>query len=126
MRVRMRTFVLRFQETEVYIKDTADPRKKIWCSYSKTPQQRRRSGHAAWIKRAVCAAAADREKDLKIEYSSGTAWMGESRLCSAALPPEPQQHEHLIHTNELDIAAWVRVDLMAREVGVTLECGALH
>ena len=68
-------------------------------------------------------AAAHKEGGLEIEYSSGTAWMGESRVCSAAaaLPPDPRQHEHLLHTYDMDIPAWVRVDLLAREMELSLE-----
>ena len=68
-KARMHLFVKRFQETMVLIKDSGDPARKIWCSYSKSPQQRR---------------------SMDVEYSSGTVWMGCHRLASAALLPDPQ------------------------------------
>ena len=117
----MHLFVTRFQETMVLIKDSGVPQKKIWCGYSKSPQQRKRSGHAAWLKRAIRAAAPEKENLLDIEFSSGTVSLGEHRLASAALHPRPLTHEHLMTFRDLGVHAWVCVDLAAQQTEVILE-----
>ena len=47
--------------------------KRLWCSYSRTKEQRDVSSHCGWLKRALGSIDADWARELDVEYATGSA-----------------------------------------------------
>ena len=62
--------------------------KRLWCSYSRTKQQRDVSSHCGWIKRALGNLDAEWAREVDLEYSTGSAWLGNSLVGSATRDPD--------------------------------------
>ena len=94
---------------------------RVWCSYSRSPEERRRASHASMLKRLSQEHYPHHVERLDLEYSTGTAWLGDSRVCSAvdARPDGPPQEYYVVVTKPE--RPWVHVAALARELGVGVE-----
>ncbi|CAE6970173.1 unnamed protein product, partial [Symbiodinium sp. KB8] len=54
--------------------------KALWCSFSRTPQERGKAALPGFVKRVVMTHKPDRKEDLDIEYYSGKSWIDETQL----------------------------------------------
>ena len=84
MRERMQTIVAATNKATVLLKSCG----KLWADYRKPRSKRERGAHAALVSRVVRGIDPSREQDLEAEYSSGTTWMGDAKLSSAAVMAE--------------------------------------
>ncbi|CAE7662879.1 unnamed protein product [Symbiodinium sp. CCMP2456] len=115
-RQRMFSFVTRFQETEI----TCSAGTRLWCSFSKSPEERAVAGHASWVKRTVQALPGGHAADLEFEYKTGTVWMDQGMVASARLPFPPKTDIARVHVEEDNILKpWVNVGLIAQVCGVS-------
>ncbi|CAE7949162.1 unnamed protein product [Symbiodinium sp. KB8] len=91
---------------------------KLWCSFSKTPEERAVAAHASLIKRVVAEFDADiAQNSLDFEYKTGTAWGPDGMLCSAHLPVPPKHdHKGIDEVGEAPFKKWIDVGLLARLV----------
>ena len=54
--------------------------KRMWCSFSKPIETRRKGAHAAWLKRALTSLGTDlADKMVDFEYHSGSVWVADGR-----------------------------------------------
>ena len=54
--------------------------KPLWCSFSRTPQERGKAALPGFVKRVVLTHSPQKRDDLDLEYYSGKSWMDESQL----------------------------------------------
>ncbi|CAE7346755.1 unnamed protein product [Symbiodinium microadriaticum] len=62
----------------------------LWCSVSKSPEERGRASLAAVIRKVVIRLAPHRQQDLDLEYKTGRAWIREDQLCGMKGTPEEE------------------------------------
>ncbi|CAE7294337.1 unnamed protein product [Symbiodinium sp. CCMP2592] len=93
--------------------------KKLWCSYSKTRAERQMGGHCSWIKRSLGAISDDLAQSVDLEYSTGSAWLGESLIASVARQPGngANSHEMITIPSEDTGPQWVDLGALAKESG---------
>ena len=84
-RNRMFGIVQTFVGSEVLTKEG----KKLWCTFSKTPEQRLISSHAGLIKRVIAGFREIDEDLLDFEYKTGTVWSEGGMIGSSCLPCPP-------------------------------------
>ena len=88
---------------------------KLWCSFSKTPEQRVISGHAALVKRVVASFMQIEEDLLDYEWKTGTVWSDDGMLGSACLPVPPgTDMRKVLVLEETERKHWVDLDLLGR------------
>ena len=116
-RNRMFKFVTAFAETEVLTKAGT----RLWCNFSKSPEERAIAAHAALIKRVVASFDAEAARDqLDFEYKTGTVWGPHGMLCSVRLPVPPQHdHKGISVDSESAHKQWIDLGLLAKLVGKT-------
>ena len=90
----------------------------LWCSFSKTPEERGRASLAAVVRKAVLRYAPPRMSDLDVEYPTGRTWMKEDQLTGMGQAPPEVRHPRVIETragaawlDERTLAKWVDRDL---------------
>ena len=54
--------------------------KPLWCSFSRTPQERGKAALPGFVKRIVLTHTPQKKDDLDLEYYSGKSWMDETQL----------------------------------------------
>ena len=118
-RARMFKFVSYFASNDLY----SGAGTKLWCSFSKTPEERAVAGHASLVKRVVTSFDSDLAADnLDFEYKTGTAWGPDGMLCSARLPiPPKHDHKGIDHFGEAPHRYWIDVGLMSKLVGKSVK-----
>ena len=102
--------------------------KNLWCSFTKTREARRRSAHGSMIRRVCLSmvgdAAASNEAHnpgalaegvYEIDWGSGTVWMGEFKLGSAA-HRQPKND-----STKLMTSGWIDFSAVARATGVAYD-----
>ncbi|CAE7942104.1 unnamed protein product [Symbiodinium sp. KB8] len=96
---------------------------KLWCSFSKTPEERAVAAHASLIKRVVAEFDADlAQNSLDFEYKTGTVWGPDGMLCSANLPVPPEHdHKNIDEIGEAPLRKWIDVGLLAKLVSKPLK-----
>ena len=90
---------------------------KLWCSYSKTKQERDRGSHAALVRRVVRQVAAHQEGDLEAEYGSGSTWWGEFKFSSAVEAAPVRSDNTIMEFDALQHGAacpWIDVGAMSK------------
>ena len=93
----------------------------LWCSYSRAPAERRRAGHASMLKKVLKEHFPHHLDRLDLEFSSGTAWLGESRIASASdARPEGHDRDYFIVLSKPE-RPWVNLHLMGKELGIPME-----
>ena len=80
-RQRMHKVVMAFAGGNTNVGD-----RRIWCSFSRSPKERRRAGQASLVKKVVKEISEAHLDRLDVEYTSGTVWLEESRVASAVHP----------------------------------------
>ena len=60
--------------------------RRVWIAMSQPPERRRRARLAAKVKRLYLTAGGDIGA-LQMEFSTGTAWVHNAKICSATAPP---------------------------------------
>eukprot|EP00439_Symbiodinium_sp_Y106_P020670 s1323_g2.t1 len=111
-RSRMHQMVLALSQAQV----VTSAGKRLWCSYSRTKQQRDVSSHCGWIKRALGNLDAEWAREVDLEYSTGSAWLGNSLVGSATRDPDADMpSEKLLWHMKGSSKAWVAVGKLAKE-----------
>ncbi|CAE7902753.1 pol [Symbiodinium microadriaticum] len=121
MRARMQFIIRAFYESEVIGKQG----KKLWCSWSKSKQERVHSSHASLFKRIV--GDIDRVKllELDVEWAQGSVWTHSNMVASSAVPPPPGvDTAGFVIRDHLDHKPWVNVRQAA--VDLRIDEGALR
>ena len=88
---------------------------KLWAGFSKSKAERDRGGVDALARRVVRYLSPDAEERLETEYASGTAWLGDTKICSS------------LRTTQADLfqgfdsmeGAWVHIGELAKELKVS-------
>ena len=108
-------FVYAFSSNELF----SGAGTKLWCSFSKTPEERAVAAHAALIKRVVGSFDAGLVADnLDFEYKTGTAWGPDGMLCSVHLPiPPPHNHKEIDKSGEPPLTRWIDVGASGKAGG---------
>ena len=116
-RSRMFRFVTAFAENEVLAKAGT----RLWCNFSRSPEERAVAAHSALVRRVVASFSATIAKDqLDVEYKTGTVWGPKGMLCSVKLPVPPQHDATGIHVDtDSPHKQWIDVGLIAKLVGAT-------
>ena len=110
-RHRMHQVVLAVSESKVY----TSAGRKLWCSYSKSKQQRDISSHCSWIKRALARIDEHLIRELDVEYSTGSVWMGESLIASATRTPNDGAKSDFMLLGKGSPPAWVDLERFSKE-----------
>ena len=110
-RRRMHEIVVAIGQAKVYTSSS----KKLWCSYSKTRQQRDISGHCSWVKRALAHIDEGLIPEIDVEYSSGSVWMGESLIASSLKQPNDGAKSEKMMTGKGSPPGWVDLERFSRE-----------
>ena len=118
-RARMFKFVSAFASNELY----SGAGTKLWCSFSKSPEERAIAAHAALVKRVVVSFDPIlAQEQLDFEYKTGTAWGPDGMLCSSSLPVPPKHdHKGIDVSGEPPFKRWIDVGLLARLVGKSVK-----
>ncbi|CAE7577241.1 unnamed protein product [Symbiodinium sp. CCMP2592] len=94
--------------------------KPLWCSFSKSPEERGRAALAAVVRKVVLRFAPERAADLDLEYGTGRTWIKEDQLTGMDDPPPDVRHSREVVTrggrgwiDEATLARWMEVDLEA-------------
>ncbi|CAE7900223.1 unnamed protein product, partial [Symbiodinium necroappetens] len=114
-RARMFHFVSSFAGTEIL----TGAGTRLWCSYSRTPEERAIAGHASLIKRVVASFDETVAKEsLDMEYKTGTCWGPDGMLGSVRLPVPPK-HDHagIVVDKDSVHKQWIDVGLLAKLLG---------
>ena len=102
--------------------DGAD--KPLWCSFSRSPEERGRAALAALVKKSVMRLCPGRGGDLEVEFSSGMTWIREDQLSGMGTAPREVRNPMEVLTkagkgwiDEHTLAKWCEVDVAAiREI----------
>ncbi|CAE7294318.1 unnamed protein product [Symbiodinium sp. CCMP2592] len=118
-RDRMYKFVTAFGENEVM----SGASTRLWCNFSKSPEERAVASHAALVKRTVALFNETTAREqLDFEYKTGTAWGPAGMLCSVRLPVPPQHdHSGIDVDQDSPHKQWVDVGLIAKLVPPEVE-----
>ena len=109
---RMHNVISAFNKTEP--KTTAGAR--IWTSFSKTQQERRKGAHATWIKRILRALNVDEaHAAIDVEHSTGSSWLGGTKVSGIGQVDK----DHLFVQDKEGEQHWLHVAGIARELGMT-------
>ena len=114
-RDRMFGVVQAFAGTEVVARGGS----RLWCSFSKTPEQRAISGHASLIKRLVKGFGKMEPDLLDVEWKTGSVWCDEGLVGSACLPCPPGTDMRGVSVFEdTPRKHWLNLNLLAKICGV--------
>ncbi|CAE7202627.1 unnamed protein product [Symbiodinium sp. CCMP2592] len=92
--------------------------KPLWCSFSKSPEERGRAALASVVRKVVLRFAPERVDDLDIEYTTGRTWIREDQLTGMGEPGPEVKYSKEVTTragrgwiDEGTLARWMEVDL---------------
>ncbi|CAE7243875.1 unnamed protein product [Symbiodinium sp. CCMP2592] len=90
----------------------------LWCSFSKTPQERGKAALAAAVRKVVQRHAVHRMEELDVEYPTGRTWLREDQLSGLGEAPPDVRHPKQVETragmgwiDERTLSRWVEKDL---------------
>ena len=90
----------------------------LWCSFSKSPEERGRAALAALVKKAVLKSAPHRAPDLDVEFPLGRSWIKEDQISGMGAAPVEVREPRVVHTkggdgwiDERTLARWLELDL---------------
>ena len=110
-RTRMHDIVLAISQSKVY----TSAGRKLWCSYSKSKQQRDISNHCGWVKRALAQIDESWVRELDVEYGTGSVWLGDSLVASGTKTPNDGAHSDTMIVGKGSPPAWVDLAKLAKE-----------
>ena len=88
---------------------------RIWASFSKTPQERRRGAHATWIKKILKALNVDEaHAGVDVEHSTGSSWLGSTKVSGIGSTDK----DNLYMQEKDGEQHWLRVGGISRELGM--------
>eukprot|EP00439_Symbiodinium_sp_Y106_P015583 s717_g2.t1 len=117
MRGRMHRILRAFVETTVKLANG----RRLWASYSKSPEERAHGAHVSWVKRAVGLIDESKIPTLDVEWSTGSVWCGESLIASSQKPVPPGTDMRGVVVNEdSEFQPWID----CTRAGVELGCSA--
>ena len=94
--------------------------RKFWVTVSKTPSERRKGSHTAWIKRTLDHLGVDQQRaEVDLEYHSGSAWVGDVQVSGADSPPP--QREGLLVDERSPEKAWMEMKSLGKQLRVSFE-----
>ena len=91
---------IREADIEVGVREDGKPR-LLWAAWSKTQEQRQRSAYAGKVKRLLLTL--DKEAQVECEWSSGTVWLGGTRVASATTAGPLAKETHTTKFGWLDV-----------------------
>ncbi|CAE7737318.1 unnamed protein product [Symbiodinium sp. CCMP2456] len=102
---------------------TTSSGKRLWCSYSKTKQERETGAHCAWVKRSLGAISDTLAAEVDVEYASGSVWMGESLVASVVRQPMngAKSDEMLVDSAAETCKPWVDLGALSKESQCAVE-----
>ena len=80
--------------------------------------RRKSSRQCALVRRVVRRLSEQAEEQLETEYASGSAWVRDSKVSSAAASPGEAGKDDLYEDFQIGGPAWINVRLLAEELGV--------
>ncbi|CAE7637766.1 NLRC3 [Symbiodinium microadriaticum] len=86
----------------------------LWCSFSKSPEERGRAALAAVVKKAVLRAAPHRAADLDVEFQSGRSWIKEDQISGMGTAPTEVREPRVVHTKGGE--GWIDDRTLARRL----------
>ena len=112
-RARMMTIIAAVNSANAHL-DGGE--KALWCSFSRTPQERGKAALPGFVKRIVMTHRPDRKEDLDIEYYSGKSWIDDTQLSGLGDPPiSPGVKKVETRAGQ----GWIDVDGLASKTGAT-------
>ena len=88
---------------------------KIWVSFSKTPQERRRGARATWIKKILKALNVDEaHAGVDVEHSTGSSWLGSTKVSGIGAVDK----DNLFVRDQEGEQHWLHVGGISRELGM--------
>eukprot|EP00439_Symbiodinium_sp_Y106_P053807 s1247_g7.t1 len=95
--------------------------KRMWAGFSKSKAQRDVSGHCSWLKRTLASFNQEVLQHLDLEFSSGSAWLGEHLVASAQRsPPVVTEEIDVVWDERLVSRPWIWVGAIAKFTGITV------
>ena len=87
---------------------------RIWTSFSKTQQERKKGAHANWIKRLLKHLNVDEaHAAVDVEHSTGSAWLGATKVAGSG---HVDKDDLYVDDKDGD-RLWLHVGGIARELG---------
>ena len=93
---------------------------KLWCTFSKSPEERARAGHASLVKRVLLAIAPAQADLLDLEHSSGSAWIGSSKVACCVGQMAESSTDKCCILHKRAGKGWIDMEAISREAGVSL------
>ena len=115
MRQRMIGIMQVINASQVNIQGAARP---LWCSFSKSPEERGKAALAAAVRKTVLRVAPHRASDLDVEYPTGRSWIRDDQLSGMGPPPSEVRRARVVSTkggngwiDERTLAKWLDTPL---------------
>ena len=93
--------------------------KPLWCSVSKSPEERGRASLAAVIRRVVIRLAPHRQQDLDLEYKTGRSWIKEDQPSGMQEAPADVHSARVVKTKAGE--GWIDEKMLSKWVEARLE-----
>ena len=92
---------------------------KLWAGFSKSKAERDRGSVAALTRRVIRYLSPDAEDQLETEYASGTAWLKDTKVCSAMPPADGVAQGDLFQGFDTLEGAWIHVGELSKALHVS-------
>ena len=111
-RDRMQKIILAFADK----KPTVGGR-RLFATWSKPPEERRRGAHCSLVKKLVGALDERQVEMVDLERQSGSAWLGDAKIACATAPLAEESSDFYVF-GDRDQRPWINVAAIAREIKV--------
>ena len=89
--------------------------RKLWVAVSKSPAERRKGSHTAWIKRTLDHLGVDMVKEeVDLEYHSGSSWVGEVQV--SGMETMPLDREGLLIDERSPEKGWIDLKSLGKQL----------
>ena len=96
--------------------------RRMFATFSKTPQEREVAAHASLIKRLVEYCSTDLLPNFDGEYTSGTSWLGDSCVASVTRPVPPGIDMRYVSVDEdKNHKPWIDLQGLSKELNITIQ-----
>ena len=114
LRQRMHQVVKGFVEVQPH----SSQQKRMWCSFSKPVEVRRKGAHAAWMKRALTHMETDfAAKMVDFEYHSGSVWVADAHVAGVEPADSGKDPKGLYVDDKNPDRPWFDLKSLARVLG---------